>query len=193
MSPLYSERDLRFAMVRVVTLPSLEQVIERIAQELPGKDWVQWSLSVAREIAVDRNWRPLTPEEVIALVPASRNHSMTLGTQTPDKPISPNESAQANEIYSTSRQTGYHRLTATTGPEPMTRNELLDTLSHKINATELNQLATKLGISDAVLPGKNAPHGDHAIAVLKWSEARNRTAELEHLCRNLLGANALPR
>lgn len=33
MSPLFSERDLRFAMVRVVTLPSLEQVIERIAHE----------------------------------------------------------------------------------------------------------------------------------------------------------------
>ena len=43
------------------------EAIRRIAQELPELDWLRWTLLRAQDIARQRNWKPLQPEDIFKM------------------------------------------------------------------------------------------------------------------------------
>ncbi len=168
------------------------RAVERIAQTFASKSWTQRILGIAREIDADRNWRPLAPEEVIALGTATRTHAPCSGGSSQENAAFAAEDNRTNENSPTSQKTAYPRINSTDGSAVMTKQELLDKLC-QLQDSEIKVLIFRLEVPTSILPGENAPPAERVIAVLKWAENRERLADVARIYRELLGGAALPR
>ena len=57
------------------------EAIQRIARELPGLDWLSWTLAEARVITRQRTWVPPKPEDIIELAGDSETRLVQSGDQ----------------------------------------------------------------------------------------------------------------
>ena len=74
-------RDGVLAYLKSVGTSKGCEAIQRIAREMPGLDWLSWTLAEARAITRQRTWVPPKPEDIIELAGDSETRLVQSGDQ----------------------------------------------------------------------------------------------------------------